>query len=112
MKITEYQFGRMVIDDTVFTHDLILLPDQIVSDWWRQEGHKLRPQDLEIILHHRPRQLVIGTGSSGMMVVTNEALEVLSEQSIDVLVEPTNKAWKTFNHLSGPNVVGAFHLTC
>ena len=45
-RIDHYDFGRIVIDGREETRDLIILPDRVVRDWWRQEGHVLVVDDL------------------------------------------------------------------
>ena len=46
MKITSYGFGRIVIDGKTYDKDVIILPEAVVSPWWRAEGHVLTPADL------------------------------------------------------------------
>lgn len=110
--IEAYQFGRMVVDDKVYTSDLIVLHDRIIESWWRKEGHKLCPLDLEEALETDVDQLVVGTGAHGMLVVTDDTIELLEGLGITLIVEPTGQAWKSYNRLAGPKVAGAFHLTC
>jgi hypothetical protein len=38
-RIDHYGFGRIVVDGGEETNDLILLPDRVVWNWWRQDGH-------------------------------------------------------------------------
>lgn len=103
----------MVIGGKVYTNDLMLLSGRVVDGWWRREGHRLWPEDLETVLEEGPRQLVLGTGASGLLVVTDAALELMATRDIELIAEPTTIAWRTFNRLEkGRNVVGAFHLTC
>ena len=47
-------------------------------------------------------------------VEVKKLLEELKERGIEVVVEETRRAWRTYNELasSGRKVVGAFHLTC
>jgi hypothetical protein len=40
-RIDHYEFGRIIIDGREETKDLIILPDRVVRNWWRQEGHAL-----------------------------------------------------------------------
>lgn len=112
LMIEAYQFGRMVVDDKVYTSDLIVLHDRIIKGWWRKEGHKLWPLDLEEALETDVDQLVVGTGDQGMMVVVDDTIELLEALGIALIVEPTGQAWQTYNRLAGPKVAGAFHLTC
>lgn len=111
-KIKDYQFGRMVVGDQTFTNDLILFPDHIQSNWWRQEGHSLQMMDLEEVLEAKPEVLIIGQGAHGRMRVPRPTREVLESHGIQVIAEPSGEAWKTYNQRRGEGVVGAFHLTC
>jgi len=112
--IEDYDFGVMVIGGRRYTRDLILVEDRIYPNWWRKEGHSLCLDDLKVVLNERPDILVIGTGYSGVMEVPKEVVEKLESMGISVIVEPTPKAYKTFNKLlrEGKRVAGAFHLTC
>ena len=112
MTIDSYSFGQMVIDGEVHTSDVIVLPNRVIKGWWRREGHKLWPEDLDDAIGDASRSLIVGTGSSGLMVVTGETLELLERRGTLLVVEPTSSAWETYNRLSGPGVVGVFHLTC
>lgn len=110
--IEAYQFGRMVVDDKVYTSDLVVLSNRVIEGWRRKEGHKLWPLDLEETLETDVDRLIVGTGAHGMMVVADATIELLEGLGIELIVEPTGQAWKTYNRLAGPKVAGAFHLTC
>ena len=68
-EIQDYQFGRMVVDGEPHTRDLVLLPDRVVANWWRKEGHRLDVEDLREVLDAVPKVLVVGTGAYGRMKV-------------------------------------------
>ena len=112
--IDEYSFGRIVIDGKTYRQDVIVFPDRVKSDWWRREGHSLCLEDLKDVLRDPPEVLVVGTGYVGLMRVPREVREKLEEMGIQVVVEKTGKAYKTFNKLlsEGRRVVAALHLTC
>ncbi|HUX02133.1 MAG: Mth938-like domain-containing protein [Phycisphaerae bacterium] len=114
MHIDEYQFGRMVVDGKAYRKDLILLPDGVRSDWWREEGHSLGEADLADVFAAKPEVLVVGTGAHGVMGVSPEARRALERAGIQVIVEPTGEAVGRYNALAagGMRVAGAFHLTC
>ena len=40
-RIDRYEFGRIVVDGHQETLDLIVLPDRVVRNWWRRDGHGL-----------------------------------------------------------------------
>lgn len=113
MHIDAYEFGKMVIDGTTFTSDVIVYPDRVDASWWRKEGHKLREADLSDIVAAAPEILVIGTGFSGFMRVPGETADFLKAKGIRVYIEKTGKAVGLFNEKrAGGKIIGAFHLTC
>ena len=114
MHIDEYAFGRMVVDGKTYRKDLILLPDGVRSDWWREEGHSLGEADLADVFAAKPEVLVVGTGAHGVMGVPCATREALQEAGIQVIAEPTGEAVGRYNALAagGMRVAGAFHLTC
>jgi len=112
--IESYDFGCIVINGRAYTTDVIVLPDRVLSSWWRQAGHKLAPADLDEVIAARPNVLVVGTGYSGLMRVPPETETYLAEQNIQLVVERTADACRTYNRLlhAGRNVAAALHLTC
>ena len=112
--ISSYSFGRIEIDGVVYSNDVKILPDRtIVADWWRQEAHELRLPDIKDIMQASLEVLVVGTGTSGMMVVTPEVEAALNEASIDLIVERSSEAWRIFNELClHKRAAAAIHLTC
>jgi hypothetical protein len=113
VKIEQYGFGRIVIDGQAYRADLIVLPDRVIEDWWRMEGHRLNPEDLDDVFEARPDCLVVGTGAMGMMKVPDETAAAIEARGIRLVVHRTAKAVKSFDKLRETGrVVGAFHLTC
>jgi len=114
--IESYEFGEIVINGKRHTNDVIIFPNKVLDNWWRKEGHRLQVEDLSEVLNAglQTEVLVVGTGNSGLMEVSDEVKEVLKSKGIMLIFENTKKAWHTFNKLlkSGQNVVAAFHLTC
>jgi hypothetical protein len=53
-RIDHYEFGRIMIDGRQETRDLIILPDRVVRNWWRQDGHALVLDDLAEVLEELP----------------------------------------------------------
>lgn len=112
-KIDSYRFGRIVVDGQAYQRDVILLPDQVISDWWRQEGHALRAADLQAVIAARPQVLVVGQGAFSQMRVTSEARQALQEAGIELLALPTEQACQAYNELRQEKAAGAaLHLTC
>lgn len=114
MHIDAYEFGKIVVDGTAYSNDLILLPHDIVSDWWRRHGHSLMEDDLDEVFSAGPDAVVIGTGAFGRMSVPPATWEAIERAGIESVVEKTGRAVQTFNRFvdEGRHVAGAFHLTC
>jgi hypothetical protein len=111
--IDSYRFGEMVIDGKRYHADLIIYPDRIDANWWRKAGHELCIDDLEDIVAAQPECLIVGTGNPGLMEVLPETQEYLRDRRIQLVSEPTERAYKTYNELSTQKrVIGVFHLTC
>ncbi|MEA3340284.1 MAG: MTH938/NDUFAF3 family protein [Chloroflexota bacterium] len=112
-QIESYRFGRIVIDGRVYGKDVIILPDRVIGNWWRQEGHALRPDDLEAVFEAAPEVLVVGQGDYGLMRVTGEAAQSLQAAGIELIALPTGEAVETYNRLCAERAVAAaLHLTC
>lgn len=102
-----------MIDGKTYTSDVIIFPDRVFSPWWRRIGHSLCREDIAEILEEKPETLVIGTGSGGGMKVPFETAEAVRQKGIEMIVESTGAAVKTYNQLCQKRLtVGAFHLTC
>jgi hypothetical protein len=112
-KIGSYRFGEIVIDGRRYSSDVIVYPDRVDSHWWREEGHSLSPSDIWDVLQAPPDVLVIGQGSPGRLDVPAETRRQLQEAGMEVIVEPTEQAYRTYNKLrSKRRTVAALHLTC
>lgn len=113
MRVDFYEFGRITVEGKNYTHDLLILPDRIISPWWRLEGHEVSLKDLEIVWEEKTTYLVIGTGAYGMMRVAEEVKKKTAELGIHLIARKTAEAVKIYNQYEPTKqVIGAFHLTC
>lgn len=111
-RLEGYRFGRIVVDGTEESRDLIVLPDRLVRHWWRRDGHALVLEDLDEVLDELPERLVIGTGADGRMRPEPAALEQLRSRGMTVDVLPTDEAVRLFGELDPARTAAALHLTC
>ena len=100
-EIRDYSFGRMVVDDTEHRRDLIVLPDRVVPEWWRKDGHSLAME-----------RLVLGCGADGRLRPDPAVIEALRERGVEVEALPTGQAVDRYRELDPSRTAGAFHLTC
>jgi hypothetical protein len=82
-RLEDYSFGRLTVDGQEHTRDLIVLPDRVVSNWWRREGHSLAMADLDEVVDELPERLV-----------------------------PTDAAVRRYGELDERRTAAALHLTC
>jgi hypothetical protein len=111
--IDSYDFGEIVIDGRRYTSDVIVYPDGVKDEWWREEGHCLRTDDVEGVLDNKPDVVVVGTGNSGFVRVLPETEKFITSKGIKLIVQPTKEACQTYNQLfSSQKVIALLHLTC
>lgn len=112
--IDSYSFGEIIVNGEKYNNDLIIFPDYVKANWWRQEGHSLHPDDLDDVIKAKPEILVIGNGANSVMKVPSETKEYIKSLGIKLIIKKTGKACKTYNKLieKGKNAVAALHLTC
>jgi hypothetical protein len=115
MRIEHYSFGRIRIDGTDYTNDVILLKGKVISPWWRSAGgHVFAPEDLGEVISAAPEVVVLGTGHVGLVKVRGETIKAFEHAGTEVVEERTSMAVEEFNRLEaeGRDVAAAFHLTC
>jgi hypothetical protein len=111
-RIEEYSFGRIVVDGREETRDVIVLPERVVREWWRRDGHGLVLEDLEGVLDELPQRLIVGTGAHGRLRPDPETLEALRGRGVEVEVLPTSEAVSRYEALDPAETAAALHLTC
>jgi hypothetical protein len=111
-RITDYRFGHVTVDGRELTRDVIVLPDRVVENWWRRDGHELIWDDLEAVADELPPRLVVGTGADERMRAAPDTLDRLRGRGVDVECLPTDRAVERFGELDPGTTAAALHLTC
>jgi len=118
MIINRYDFGYIEIDGESYSNDIIIYKGNIIKNWWRKRGHYLDINDIDTYIGKDwtmcTDTVVIGTGESGMMHISDDLIEFLRDNNIEVFIEKSLDACKLFNSLnkSSENVALFIHLTC
>lgn len=115
MRITLYDFGKIIVDGETHTRDIIILPGGVKGPWSRDEGHRLAINDLADVWDMAPETLVVGTGYHGYMTIPEETADFARSKGIEILAAKTPEAVAQFNKLEsdpGRRVAAALHLTC
>jgi hypothetical protein len=91
---------------------VIILPERVITNWWRADGHRLVLADLEDVIDELPELLVVGSGAHGQMRPEPETLEQLAQRGVEVEVLPTDEAVRRYGELDLRRTAAALHLTC
>jgi hypothetical protein len=112
--ITEFSFGRIVVDGKICNNDIKIIQGKLVPDWWRKSGHTVDVEDVQDALEAEPEILIIGKGKPGYMKLTDALRRYLKDHHIQLIDEPTADAVKMYNQLvnKGKRVSGGFHVGC
>ena len=114
-RIENYSPGRVVIDGVELNRDVIVLPNRVLRNWWRRDGHSLVIEDLEEVLDELPERLIVGCGHSSRLELDPSVIEALQRRGVRVEAMPTGEAVDRFEELEIRNpaaVAAALHLTC
>lgn len=111
-RLEDYSFGRIVVDGEEQTSDVIVLPNRVYTNWWRQEGHSLAIEDLSEVEGELPEKLILGTGAYGRLRPPRAVIEELERRGIDVEVLQTADAVRRYGDLDERRTAAALHLTC
>jgi hypothetical protein len=117
-RIVKLRWGHMDIEGVGVGKDFKLWPGG-GREWdWRETNthHEpgIQPADVEELLEHGSRTIVLSRGMLLMLRTCPETLDLLEGQGIDVRVEETAAAAEIYNGLAarGEPVGGLFHSTC
>jgi len=114
--IEEYRFGYIKILGKSYSHDVEVRWTGEVLSWWRKESHIIDLEDIQRALSQKPELIIVGTGAYGVAKLTERAKQEIEKREIELIVDRTGKAVKTFNIIlekeKQKRVIGLFHLTC
>ncbi len=119
--IEEYQFGSITINGKTYDYDVEVRWTDEVLEWRRKESHLIDINDIKRAIGQSPNTIIIGTGEIGIAKITKEAQEFMKEKQINLIIDQTEQAIKTFNIINEESVgeeggqekaIGLFHLTC
>ena len=111
-RLEDYRFGRILVDGQEHTRDLIVLPDRVVANWWRREGHSLVMEDLDEVSDELPERLIVGCGAHGQLSPDPGVIEVLRKRGVEVEALHTGDAVRRYGESDERRTAAALHLTC
>ena len=112
--ITNFSFGKIVVNHRTYTNDIKIIRGQVIPAWWRKSGHRVDIEDIADILDSNPEIVVIGKGSPGLMKTSESLRERLAACNIGLIEKKTSRAIEVFNTLfqEEKRVAGGFHVGC
>lgn len=111
-RIESYSFGHVVVDGQEHTRDVIVLPERVLANWWRRDGHALVEEDLADVWDDLPPHLVVGCGADRRLRPEPATLERLRRRGVEVEVLATPEAVRRYGELDPRDTAAALHLTC
>jgi len=119
--IEEYNFGYVIINGRRYNNDIEVRWTNEVLPWDFREHHLIDIEEVKRAIEQNPETIIIGTGKSGLANITEEAENFIRENRIELIVDKTEEAIKTFNIMNEESLedegkqrraIGLFHLTC
>ena len=117
-RVDETKFGSITIAGSVFNYDvLIRLNGQVekrkkkLSKEVFGTSHTISLAEAEYVYEEGARLLVIGSGQSGQVKLSDEAADYFTRKNCRVELLPTQEAISAWNSAQGA-VIGLFHITC
>ena len=117
-KVSSFDFGSIVIDGKQYGYDVVLLPDGSVKEREASKAmfgsHAIRKGEIEELSKAKPETLIVGTGTSGMAEVSQDAEAYAREAKLNLVVLPSSEAVEKLNQLvdEGKRVAALIHITC
>jgi hypothetical protein len=116
MRFGRYSFGSIEVDGTTFDHDIVIDGDRIRK---RRKGPS---KALRAAYGHTPlsaaeeipwgcRRLIVGSGASGALPITDELLEEATRRGVEVVILPTREAIEAIAQ-GGADTNAILHVTC
>ena len=111
-------FGSITVSGEVHGHDIVIRLDGRVKKRKKKlskarygTSHRLAREEAEHIFEAGAARLIIGTGQTGLLELTEEAADYLAARGCRVDLCPTPTAIQIWNRAEG-KVIGLFHVTC
>jgi hypothetical protein len=117
VKIENYDFGSITIDSEVYYKDLWIIDgsikkrDKSIAKSKFGTSHRISRKELKRVMTSTTRRIIIGSGNSGLVSLTNNAQKYLEEQGIEVEMCKTGELAQRNIEISKTDA-GIIHLTC
>jgi len=112
--INSTRFGSITINGKVYDEkdNYIVFWDDEIIPLHTTERHVFGRPELDIILKKNPEMIVVGTGDSGLLKVSEEVRSLCQGKEIELVEMISREAIIRFNENLDKKVVAFIHVTC
>jgi hypothetical protein len=117
-KINATHFGSITIAGETYENDVIIRLGGKVKKRKKKlskaiygTSHRISLDEAEHIYEEGAERLIIGTGQTGLVELSEEAAAYFKKMKCQVKLFPTPEAIKVWNEAEG-KVIALFHVTC
>lgn len=112
--INSTKFGSITVDGKTYSDDVIIPWDDEVKEIHLAVRHLFGLPEFNQIALKKPDVLIIGTGDSDLLRVSEEIKKLCSEKGIELIEMVSRRAIEKFNEIfnQGKKVAAFIHVTC
>jgi hypothetical protein len=117
-KIDKTKFGSITVNGEKYDYDIIIRLDKKVEKRKKKlskevfgTSHTISLAEAEYVYEEGSESIVIGSGQSGMVNLSDEASGFFKQKQCQVKLFPTPEAVEQWNKTKG-RTIGLFHITC
>lgn len=117
-RIDKTKFGSITIAGKKYEHDVLIRLDGKVEKRKKKlskeifgTSHMISLAEAEYVYEDGAKQILIGSGQTGMAKLSDEAAQFLQKKGCQVTVLPTPEAVRCWNETEEAGI-GLFHVTC
>lgn len=116
--IDSTRFGSITIEGKTFENDVVIRLDGEIEKRKKKlskavygTSHKISLDEAKDLFDQDAEKLIIGTGQTGMVKLSDEAEAYFEKKKCQVKLLPTPEAIRAWNKSKG-KTLGMFHITC
>jgi hypothetical protein len=117
-KIDKTKFGSITIQGKKFEKDVLVRLNGKVEKRKKKlsreifgTSHIISLPEAQYVYEESAEKIIIGTGQSGMVKLSDEAAEFFQQKECRAVLFPTPEAIQVWNEAKG-KCLGLFHITC
>ena len=114
--INSIKFGSITVDGRIYDREdnYIVFWDDGIIGLHTAERHVFGRPELEMILKKDPEMVIVGTGTSGLLRVSEEVRSLCRQKGVELVEMVSRTAIERFNEAfnQGKKVAAFIHVTC